>query len=49
MRRWRSPRPEGLLAKHGIFNRDNLAFDELLADREYPLVYRGQVLPHAGA
>ena len=38
-----------LLTKHGILNHENLAFDELLADRKYQFVYVFVPVPLKGA
>ena len=38
-----------LLAKNGIFNHENLAFDELLADRKYQFMYVFVPVPIKGA
>jgi kynurenine formamidase len=43
------PVHEELLAKHGIFNHENLVFDELLTDRKYQFVYVFVPVPIKGA
>jgi kynurenine formamidase len=43
------PVHEELLAKHGIFNHENLRFDDLLADRKYQFMYVFVPVPIVGA
>ena len=38
-----------LLTKHGIFNHENLFFDDLLADRKYQFMYVFVPVPIKGA
>ena len=38
-----------LLTKNGIFNHENLVFDELLADRKYQFMYMFVPVPIKGA
>jgi hypothetical protein len=38
-----------LITKHGIFNHENLQFDELIKDRKYQFVYVFSPAPMKGA
>jgi kynurenine formamidase len=38
-----------LLARHGIFNHENLCFDDLLSDRKYQFMYVFVPVPIKGA
>jgi kynurenine formamidase len=38
-----------LITKHGIYNHENLTFDELIADKVYEFVYVFSPVPMKGA
>jgi kynurenine formamidase len=38
-----------LITKHGIFNHENMAFDELIKDKKYQFVYIFSPMPIKGA
>ena len=46
---WPSPVHAELQTKHGIYNHENLVFDELIADKKYQFVYVFIPVPIMGA